>query len=167
MKEQIRAFSPTVHEVIQDFIPICHQLAEGGGRYAISVGGSLGKGTWDTCSDMEIISTRPDFYGANYYSRLIVRPIYHQGKLTYTTVSPAELGLLHTTMGWEVYPQGLYEVLTTLKVEYGNPDLFITEMASGFMVISSGRCSTISNGRPVGGSVLAWSTRINRPCNVR
>ena len=53
MNEQTRTFSPVVHEVIQEFIPICHQLAEGRGRYAISVGGSLGKGTWDARSDLD------------------------------------------------------------------------------------------------------------------
>ncbi len=77
--------------------------------------------------DMEIIATRPDFHGVNYYSRLFVRPVYHQGKLTFTTVSPAEMGLPHTTMGWEIYPQGLSETLANIQSRYGNPDLYITE----------------------------------------
>jgi beta-glucosidase len=77
--------------------------------------------------DMEIIATRPDFHGVNYYSRLFVRPVYHQGKLIFTTVSPAELGLPHTTMGWEIYPEGLSETLRNIQARYGNPDLYITE----------------------------------------
>jgi beta-glucosidase len=77
--------------------------------------------------DMDLIAARPDFHGVNYYSRLFVRPVYHQGKLTYTTVSPAELGLPHTTMGWEIYPPGLGEVLRNLQTRYANPDLYITE----------------------------------------
>jgi beta-glucosidase len=70
-----------------------------------------------------------------------VRPVYHQGKLTFSTVTPAELGLPHTTMGWEIYPQGLYEILTTLKTEYGNPDLYITEngMAQNDVPAADGR----------------------------
>jgi hypothetical protein len=47
-----RSFSPTVQAVIADFIPICRALA-GDQPYAISVSGSLGKGTWDNRSDID------------------------------------------------------------------------------------------------------------------
>lgn len=53
MNKEIRTFSPVVQEVINEFIPICQNLAHGRGRYAISVGGSLGKGTWDSHSDVD------------------------------------------------------------------------------------------------------------------
>jgi hypothetical protein len=45
-------FSETVQSIFAEFIPICQQLA-GDQRYAISVGGSLGKGTWDSQSDVD------------------------------------------------------------------------------------------------------------------
>jgi hypothetical protein len=45
-------FSPTVHEIFVEFVPIIQKLA-GEQRYAISVGGSLGKGTWDQRSDID------------------------------------------------------------------------------------------------------------------
>ena len=45
-------FSPAIQSVIEEFIPICRRLA-GDQRYAISVGGSLGKGTWDEKSDID------------------------------------------------------------------------------------------------------------------
>lgn len=52
MTEPARSLSPTVQAVIADFIPICRTLA-GDQPYAISVSGSLGKGTWDKRSDID------------------------------------------------------------------------------------------------------------------
>jgi|WetSurMetagenome_2_1015567.scaffolds.fasta_scaffold168506_2 hypothetical protein len=52
MAETPRTLPPQVQAVIEDFLPICHKLA-GDQRYAISIGGSLGKGTWDQRSDVD------------------------------------------------------------------------------------------------------------------
>jgi len=41
-----------IQSIFEEFIPICQQLA-GDQRCAISVGGSLGKGTWDARSDID------------------------------------------------------------------------------------------------------------------
>jgi hypothetical protein len=49
----MRGFSESVQAVIKEFVPICQELAKGRGKYAISVGGSLGKGTWDNSSDVD------------------------------------------------------------------------------------------------------------------
>ena len=46
------SFPPVVQSIFEEFIPICKQIA-GDQRYAISVGGSLGKGTWDSRSDID------------------------------------------------------------------------------------------------------------------
>ena len=53
MHEPQRTFSPTVQAVIDEFIPICRNLAEGRGRYAIAIAGSQGKGLWDHRSDVD------------------------------------------------------------------------------------------------------------------
>jgi hypothetical protein len=45
-------FPPIIQSIFSEFVPICKQLA-GEQRYAISVGGSLGKGTWDARSDVD------------------------------------------------------------------------------------------------------------------
>lgn len=45
-------FSPTIQEIFNEFVPIIKTLA-GDQRCAISVGGSLGKGTWDSRSDVD------------------------------------------------------------------------------------------------------------------
>jgi beta-glucosidase len=97
------------------------------GRYPDKLWADFGYAPEILSGDMETIATPPDFHGVNYYSRLFVRPVYHQGKLTFTTVSPAEMGLPHTTMGWEIYPEGLYEILSHLRTRYGNPNVYITE----------------------------------------
>ena len=44
-------YSPQTRAVMNDFLPICHEFAVG--RFAISVGGSTGKGTWDSQSDVD------------------------------------------------------------------------------------------------------------------
>jgi beta-glucosidase len=37
-----------------------------------------------------------------------------------------------TEMGWEIYPNGLYEILTRLRKEYNNPALYVTENGAAF-----------------------------------
>jgi beta-glucosidase len=87
------------------------------------------RGYWPAVEDgdMDIIGARPDFMGVNYYHRFVVRPVRRAGKLTFTMVTARELGAPCTTMGWEIYPEGLHELLTTLQADYNNPDLYITE----------------------------------------
>ncbi len=53
MTDQERAFSPQLQALIDDLVPICRKLAEGRGRYAISIGGSQGKGMSDARSDVD------------------------------------------------------------------------------------------------------------------
>jgi beta-glucosidase len=84
--------------------------------------------------DMEIIATPCDFIGVNYYTRTWASRkwfIPFLGGWIKEQV-PAdreyvENGVLHTTMGWEVYPEGLGEVLSRLQHQYGNPVVYITE----------------------------------------
>lgn len=53
MSEQKREFSANVQAVLGDFLAIAHRFAEGRGKYAISVGGSQGKGLSDARSDVD------------------------------------------------------------------------------------------------------------------
>ncbi len=46
-----RAFSPQLQELIGEFVPIIRKWDVG--KYAISIGGSMGKGTWDSRSDVD------------------------------------------------------------------------------------------------------------------
>ena len=91
--------------------------------------------------DLAVIGARPDFMGVNYYHRSVVRPVRREGKVTYGGVSAKELGRPYTTMGWEIYPEGLHELLTRLKADYADPDIYVTEngMAMEDAVAPDGR----------------------------
>lgn len=97
--------------------------------------GHYPEGLWQTLGhepaiqpgDTDIIGVRPDFLGVNYYSRIITRPVRKDGSIQANWVSPKEIGIPVTTMGWETYPQGLYELLIKLQKDYHDPVFYITE----------------------------------------
>lgn len=82
--------------------------------------------------DMKLISGKTDFLGVNNYSRFIMRylpfPIYN-----FRPVKPSYKGAQFTSMGWEIYPQGLYELMKMIREDYGNPPVFITENGVAFI----------------------------------
>ncbi len=69
--------------------------------------------------DMALIQAPLDFLGVNFYARIwastAVPPV----------PAPRVLGV--TDMGWEIYPQGLYDLLTGLHAQYKLPPVYITE----------------------------------------
>ena len=75
--------------------------------------------------DLGAIAAPLDFLGVNYYMRNIARSeAIPESQNAPRTVTPnAEL----TDMGWEVYPEGLYEILTRLKADYDFPAYYVTE----------------------------------------
>ncbi len=74
--------------------------------------------------DMQIIASPMDFLGINYYSRSVVSA----GEPWDVNSSGRDV----TDMGWEVYPEGLTELLLRLHSEYPVPPLFITENGGAF-----------------------------------
>ena len=73
--------------------------------------------------DMEIIGAPLDFLGINYYFRTNV---VSDGRHGFTEV--ALEGVERTQMGWEVYPDGLRDLLIGFRAEYTNlPPIYITE----------------------------------------
>ena len=79
--------------------------------------------------DMDLIQQPLDFLGVNYYTRLLVTydpsNFLMQGKVVQKNTPITE-------MGWEIYPNGLYEILTRLRKEYDNPVLYVTENGAAF-----------------------------------
>jgi beta-glucosidase len=70
-----------------------------------------------------------DFLGANYYTRHRARPA--EGSIGAEMVPPpAEAPT--TDMGWEVYPDGLRELLARLDDDYGPTPLLVTENGAAF-----------------------------------
>lgn len=73
--------------------------------------------------DMQIISAPVDYIGINYYSRNVVR-FDAAGTVEVVDQSEAE----KTFIGWEVYPQGLTDLLVRLDQRFTNlPPIYITE----------------------------------------
>ena len=82
--------------------------------------------------DLEAIAVPTDFLGINYYSRAVVRSdqVPEEENLPVEVAVPE--GAEHTDMGWEVYPRGLYELLTDLHRTYDPPALYVTENGAAY-----------------------------------
>jgi beta-glucosidase len=78
--------------------------------------------------DMAVVAAALDFVGVNNYSRALVRANPAGGNPLQVRAPAAPL----TDMGWEVYPEGLYEVLMRLHEEYTVPRLYVTENGAAF-----------------------------------
>lgn len=82
--------------------------------------------------DMAAIQTPIDYLGLNYYTRNVC-----------SASQPWDVkagGLPLTDMGWEVYPQGLTDLLLTLHHDYRLPPVYITENGAAFKdVLQDGR----------------------------
>jgi len=84
--------------------------------------------------DMAAIAQPVDFLGINYYFRTVVRA---DGKGAFVEAPPADVE--RTQMGWEVYPQGLRDLLISFKARYAIlAPIYITEngMASNDSVVA-------------------------------
>ena len=77
--------------------------------------------------DMEYIAGNPvDFLGINYYTRAVVKK-GREDDIEY--VRPEGV---YTEMDWEVYPDGLYDLLVRIEKDYNSPDIYITENGAAF-----------------------------------
>ena len=72
--------------------------------------------------DMAIISQKIDFIGVNYYTR-----IHYQSTEDNWFAEASIENVPVTDMGWEVYPQGLTELLVSLNEQYQLPKVYVTE----------------------------------------
>ncbi len=82
--------------------------------------------------DMDIIKTKPDFLAVNYYTRYLVTAVRTGGKLSWKGIPAKERGNPCSSMGWEVYPEGLYNTLLRFKKEYAGTPIYITENGFAF-----------------------------------
>ncbi len=85
--------------------------------------------------DGEIISRALDFLGINYYTRALVRYNPHVAFPFAEALQPddpAREPADCTAMGWEVYPDGLYDLLTQLAQHDNLPPLYITENGAAY-----------------------------------
>ena len=74
--------------------------------------------------DLNIISTKTDFLGVNYYSRAVIR----NEEIDEKNNLPRNVDMgPKTDFGWEIYPPGIYDLLMRLKNEYKVQNIYITE----------------------------------------
>ena len=78
--------------------------------------------------DLEAIAAPLDFLGANYYFRQVVAedPDGDRPAL----VRDPDWSV--TAMGWEVYPDGLHDLLTRLRDDYEPPAIYIFENGAAY-----------------------------------
>ncbi|HET9109313.1 MAG TPA: GH1 family beta-glucosidase [Ktedonobacterales bacterium] len=79
-------------------------------------------------NDMATIATPTDFLGINYYTRNIVRA----GRDALALPEVVTPGGALTDMDWEVYPQGLRDLLVHVHQTYKPPRIFVTENGAAY-----------------------------------
>ncbi len=85
---------------------------------------------WDIKDeDFKIMKNTADFLGINNYTRMVVKKtlLPLPGFAIQQTKSKNV-----TAMGWEIYPEGLYNLCTWIRDEYGNPPVYVTENGAAF-----------------------------------
>ena len=90
--------------------------------------------------DEKTINAPLDVLGVNYYTRHVVRasgatePTSSRASawVGSADVESVPRGLPTTEMGWEIDPQGLYDVLSRVHRDYGPIPLYITENGAAF-----------------------------------
>ena len=87
---------------------------------------------WPAWKPDEVAALRVpiDFLGVNYYSRSVTR--FDPASFPLRASPVRQAGATHTEMAWEVYPQGLTDVLLWVKQRYGNLPLYVTENGAAF-----------------------------------
>jgi len=88
-------------------------------------------GSFIQSNDLRAIAASTDFLGLNYYNRSFVQ----QGALAHGGVFPKNVRLPDanfTEMDWEIYPDGLYQLLCRVYFDYRPPKLFVTENGASF-----------------------------------
>ncbi len=78
--------------------------------------------------DLEAIAAPTDFLGVNFYNRTIIRDTTAPDNLPQTVFPEPN----PTEMGWEVYPDSLYDLLCRLHFNYNPRKMFITENGASY-----------------------------------
>ncbi len=81
-------------------------------------------------SDFASIRQPIDFVGVNYYTRNVTRFDAHAWPLRAAPVRRKRA--TYTETGWEVFAQGLTDVLVWVRDRYGDPPIYVTENGAAF-----------------------------------
>jgi len=100
------------------------------GRYPSELKEMFGEAwpDWPT-ADFDLIRQPIDFLGVNYYTRNVTRA----DDSFLLRAGPVEQKYAtYTTTGWEVFPQGLTDMLVWVRDTYGDIPLYVTENGAAF-----------------------------------
>lgn len=82
--------------------------------------------------DLDAMAVGTDFLGVNYYNRAIIKAADDK---TFMPLPADELANgERTDLGWEVYPDGLYNLLCRLHFDYAAPKIYVTENGAAYSV---------------------------------
>jgi beta-glucosidase len=81
-------------------------------------------------SDFDTIGAPIDFTGINYYKRGVTKHDLATIVERATRINPPHA--IYSTTDWEVFPQGLTDILTWFRDRYGAMPLYITENGAAF-----------------------------------
>lgn len=115
--------------------------------------------------DMEIISTPIDFLGLNSYSS---SSALHDPGNWPLQLAFANTGKARTDSGWEIYPEGLYDLLIYLHEKYNGVKIIITENGASFkdIVESNGRIEDNDRLNYLNEHIIQVHKAINEGVNV-
>lgn len=80
--------------------------------------------------DLQLVSPPIDFLGHNSYTRAVVKD--DPASLIMGATQVPQEDTPKTDMGWEVYPNHLYDALMRITRDYNAPDIYITENGSAY-----------------------------------
>ena len=82
-----------------------------------------------SAEDLALAKQKIDFVGINYYTRNVTSA---DDSWPLSADMVKQPHATYTTTGWEVFPQGLTDVLLWVKEQYGDPAIYITENGAAF-----------------------------------
>lgn len=101
------------------------------GRYPAELADVYGDAWPDFPADDFRLTKQPvDFVGLNYYTRAVVQ--HDPAALPLRAVAVRQRHRPHTETGWEVYEEGLVDMLADFRRRYGDIPLYITENGAAF-----------------------------------
>ena len=110
--------------------------------------------------DLEAIAAPLDFVGINYYTRVLA-------SATGQAPDAAARGVPVTDMGWEVYPEGLTELLLRVQRDYAPPRLFVAENGAAFAdQLTNGRVHDAERVRYLQTHIAAVQRAMQQGANV-
>jgi beta-glucosidase len=81
--------------------------------------------------DLDAAGTGTDFLGVNYYHPRVMRSAPGE-RFGWKVVEGARTGLSTTGLGYEIVPEGLFDLLTGIARDYPGVPLYITENGAAF-----------------------------------